>query len=278
MDDTSNSFRIKSIPLADLVVVGVVYAIGPNDEGAADFDYEVLDETLKNRATFPAERGRCDCCGQRLKYACEVVHKPTLQGFHVGRACASKIDSLRIYATRIEQASVAVAEKAACNARERSFRDLHPEVAEALDWCKTPTAPKLASSMLEKLRRYGDISEAQIQLLLKVHAEDLKRRSSAFASAKDLAGGRRVLEGRLLSLKNSPEPGPYGGSTDHWRSVIDLGNGIRLWGTCPQSLIDSKVKVGDAVSLTATVNPSDKDPLFGFFSRPTKATIKEVCV
>jgi hypothetical protein len=32
------------------------------------------------------------------------------------------------------------------------------------------------------------------------------------------------------------------------------------------------VQKGDLVTFTATVNPSDKDPKFGFFSRATKAS------
>lgn len=267
----STSTGLKSLPVLDLFVVGVLYEIGPADDGGREFDYEALMPELRSAASFGDEKGRCDCCGQRLKYACEVVHKPSLQGYYVGRSCAGKIEGLRRSSHVIEQTSVALAERAACNGREKAFRLLHPEACAALDWAKTPVAPAIARDMLAKLRRYGSLSSNQIAVIERIRTADSERRARATGTAQSLAGDRRSLSGTVVSLKNEPEPDGRGEASDRWKMIVDCGGGVRIMGTCPQALLDVAVAIGDSVRFSAVVQPSSRDPLFGFFSRPTKA-------
>jgi hypothetical protein len=273
METISPSSSIKGLPLSELAVVGIIYCIGKDDEGALDFELEELDPALRASSTWGEQRDRCDCCGQRLKYACELVHKPTHKGFFVGRSCAAKIDCLRRFGGRIEAMSVALAERAACSAREKAFRAANPGAAAALDWAATPAAPAIAKDMREKLRRWGSLSVNQVATLVRIQSEDAARRAGATSSAADMGGVRREIVGKLLSLKDSPEPAHYGDVVHHWKSVVDCGNGVRVYGTCPQALLDAGAKVGDHVRFHALVKPSARDPLFGFFSRPTKASI-----
>jgi hypothetical protein len=80
-------------------------------------------------------------------------------------------------------------------------------------------------------------------------------------------GERMVVSGEVVSLRNRMT---FNG--DSLKMVVRSDEGWKTWGTVP-SAIRSKVAEGDIVRFTATVKPSDNDPKFGFFSRPTKATI-----
>ncbi len=273
---------MKTLPLSELTVVSVLYCVGETDEGAPDFDIEVLDEAARATATFPDKfAGKCDCCGQRLKYACEVVHLPTRAGFFVGRSCAAKIESLQRHLGRVENVSVALAERAACNRRESEFYAAAPaEIRVAWDWAKGEAGSRVAKDFVEKLRRYGSLSPAQLGCLVRMHGEHIEKLAIAATGIKCPAG-RLQISGTVVSLKDTPEPARYGGTLHHWKLVLDLGNGVRVWGTCPEQLTpthylasgetDQRAAVGAAVQFTATVKPSARDPLFGFFSRPTKA-------
>jgi len=58
--------------------------------------------------------------------------------------------------------------------------------------------------------------------------------------------------------------------------TVKDNNGFVVWGSIPS--IDGRVAncaKGDTITFSATVTPSDKDPKFGFFKRPTKATLTE---
>jgi len=269
----TTKFFAKSLPVDELEVVGMIYVA--HQGGEVVDDYEYYNKTLADTSAFGPFEHRCECCGQRLKWACEVVHRPTHTGFHVGRACASKIESLNRYSGLISTMSVALAERAACAKREADFRAARPETNVALDWAKVGPN-KIAADMLAKLRRWGSLSDNQVSFLLNLHAEDTARRAAATGICPT---GRVELVGKIVSIKDRPEEDRYG-TVHHWKMVLDLGNGVRVWGTCPEAIApapygstDGRAKVGDTISLTATVEPKDGDPLFGFFARPAKATL-----
>jgi hypothetical protein len=54
------------------------------------------------------------------------------------------------------------------------------------------------------------------------------------------------------------------------KMLVVTDTGWKVWGTMPAAL---DVDRGARVRFTATVKPSDDDPHFGFFSRPTKAQV-----
>lgn len=55
------------------------------------------------------------------------------------------------------------------------------------------------------------------------------------------------------------------------KMLVQHDTGWKVWGTCPSSLSDAGR--GDKVSFSAVLQPSDNDPKFGFFSRPTKGVV-----
>jgi len=77
--------------------------------------------------------------------------------------------------------------------------------------------------------------------------------------------GRVTITGEVLTVKLID--GYYGSTL---KMLIGDDSGYRVWGTVPAAIDPER---GDRVTLTATVSPSDDDPTFGFYKRPTKAAL-----
>ena len=56
--------------------------------------------------------------------------------------------------------------------------------------------------------------------------------------------------------------------------TVETDRGFKLWGTIPKALVGD-AKVGDTVRFTAKLERSDRDETFGFYSRPSKASVVE---
>lgn len=95
------------------------------------------------------------------------------------------------------------------------------------------------------------------------------RREAERAAAKTPEAGRRVVEGVVVSLKESHLNVGYRRTVTQIKALVKC-DGYKLFGTVPAAIVRD-AKVGDTVRFTATVEP--KEPGFGFFSRPTGAQI-----
>jgi len=58
--------------------------------------------------------------------------------------------------------------------------------------------------------------------------------------------------------------------------MVEEERGFKLWGSVPRSLLGETELKGQKITFTATVEQSHEEPKFGFFKRPTKASILEV--
>lgn len=138
--------------------------------------------------------------------------------------------------------------------------------------------PPFIGDVAMKVNRYNDISEKQAAAIVKARQDALERiaqREQERANATPCPEGRMVVEGTVVSLKWKDSQ--WGGAL---KLTVKTDAGWLAWGTCPSALLhsdtaDDGLKAGDRVQFTATVTPSDEDPIFGFFKRPTKATILE---
>lgn len=231
--------------------------------------------------------GKCDQCGQHYAYG--AVYTRNDGGWiAVGQDCAS---GSFITPAAFNAGSTAIRSRVA-HARAQALREQHlaaiiegrPELGSAFEWAKENTerdgddfwraAGYATNTILDirgKLVRYGNISEAQANLVLKLHQEGVKRleelarRQEVAASLQPLEAGRQQLSGTVLSVKHVETV--YGVTT---KVLLELDSGHRVYGTLPSSIIDAQK--GDRASLTATVEPKGND--FGFYSRPSKAKIE----
>lgn len=84
--------------------------------------------------------------------------------------------------------------------------------------------------------------------------------------------GRVTVTGVVVSVK--VQDSPYGFTV---KMLVKSAEGWKVWGTMPRSLEGNYNTIGaeegDTVTFAAALTPSDDDPLFGFFKRPTKASI-----
>lgn len=101
------------------------------------------------------------------------------------------------------------------------------------------------------------------------------------AIGRDLAGSRTTapvphtteritIRGHVIKVDAKEN---YHGGRTTFRQVITVADdrGFTVWGTCPRAI--SQVRVTDVVQFDATVERSDRDETFGYFGRPSKATI-----
>ena len=101
-----------------------------------------------------------------------------------------------------------------------------------------------------------------------------------------LTGGRQVIEGVVKSAKWVDTTAGYR-EISTLKMTVEMDGGQRVYGTVPAAILDALtggvIPGGDAprdeqlkgrrVELTATVEVSDNDPVFGFYSRPSKASL-----
>jgi len=95
--------------------------------------------------------------------------------------------------------------------------------------------------------------------------------------------GKVTVTGEIVSIKDQPDNYNYYGGVI-WKMVVKTVDGWAVWVTIPSTLIDSVSAYNlsgnwqdrllhKTVTFTATLTRSDKDPLFAFGKRPTKAQL-----
>lgn len=136
----------------------------------------------------------------------------------------------------------------------------------------TPFAEKTIADLVSRLRQWGTLSEKQEKFLVSL-VQQVKERPALEAKwAAEKAAAPNVPEGNIVItgtvLKEELKHTRFG--LMH-KAVIKTDAGYTVYGTLPSKI--SHAKRGDRVSFLATVKPSDRDPKFGFYSRPTQAEI-----
>lgn len=162
--------------------------------------------------------------------------------------------------------------------------DLYPCQEPHVDWSQafmTKTRTGRTFMILEDLfakARKWDLSDKQHALGEKLvaqieeAADRLAKREAAEAAllgsgvAFPVTDLRILVEGVIVSTKWVESD--FGGSV---KMLVQTDEGWKAWGTLPNAIHGADK--GDRVSFMAKVQASKDDPLFGFFSRPTKATI-----
>lgn len=232
-----------------------------------------------------ADHGRtcqCSSCGTRFVYGDVWRHVPTGEHVHVGWICAEKYELLtdrsafELAAARRKQATAAACTRAERAEQCQAFLDAHPGLAEALT-----TAHHIVSDIAVRFRRSATLSEKQVALVFKLHAEATAPKVCDYCGgAHDLdhceqrqpvqnTDKRSQVRGRVLATKWVDSM--YGGVV---KMLVLLEGGSKLWGTAPNSLLKSQDELkGQRVEFMAMVQPSRDDRFFGFFSRPTQALV-----
>jgi hypothetical protein len=235
---------------------------------------------------------QCDVCGARYKRGSLFQHKDG-QLISVGHECADKIAFLRDSAgadalhDRLQQANLRELERLEREASAAEWKAGNPEL-----WDKLQLDHPIMRDIRERLQhshfRFG-LSEGQERLVRKLWDE-------AHAAPEKhvpvpVNGARIELEGTVVGMK--VQESMYGNTLKMTLKVETPEGSWLVYGTAPRQLLDAandewKAEVAGAqhggvdhrgqlrgrkVSFKATVVPGDREPHFGFFSRPSGGRI-----
>lgn len=222
--------------------------------------------------------GNCHICGASAIYTALFYHRPTNSYIRTGETCADKLG-----AEAIELFRRRVGEWLEARAGRRKAEALLDSLGLSQAWAvflappaadnRTDREESTVRDIVGRLVAYGNLSEAQTRYLgtlLQRIAERPARLARQAAEAEAAApvpvtAERIAIRGKVLSLRPAAEDDPF----PQTKMLVQHSSGFKLWGSLPVGLGD--VQPGAEVEFCAKVQPSNKDPKFGFFSRPTKA-------
>lgn len=170
---------------------------------------------------------------------------------------ATIAEEIRVRRFREQQEELEAAAAVELAAKVEAFNAEHADVVEAL----AAMTSDFGASLREQVRETGSLSENQRATVLRIAAE-----AASDPAPSPVPTGRIVITGKVAALKTVDGFRP--GSSVEKVTVLD-DRGFKVYGTLPSGLY--RAERGDRVTLTATLEPSEKDETFGFFSRPTKA-------
>jgi hypothetical protein len=233
-------------------------------------------------ATPDANSSQCTHCGAHLRYVALLRYIPTGQYLYVGETCLDN---------RFERSSADfhTLRKAAQLDREKqrlltAWNDYKAENAH-VDWDLLATSENgFIKNVLAKGRQYGNLSDKQRDAIVKAYDRDVNRviNEAAWALIPTVpvpTGKGLTITGKLVSRKWKETDF---GSVEKCLVVVTTPEGeYKVWGSIPAALygttegleVTGAVEVGDTVTFRASVEASSDDPSFGFYKRPTRASI-----
>ena len=136
---------------------------------------------------------------------------------------------------------------------------------------------KMLANNPDGVLAYRDRSLWASAITLLIRERRIKAERKA-RKASPVVEGRQTIEGRVLATKLHDSN--FGSVL---RMTVQAPSGQRYWGSVPSGLDNVQrkdsdewgVRPGDVVRFKGTVAPSDDDPTFGFFKRPSNAEMIE---
>jgi len=238
-----------------------------------------IKDRLEPSGNFSAKYS-CDHCGAGFCHGVYYLHVPTGRVIAVGHTCANNTFGTPTRAAllrkRAERTAAAARKTAKTKAEAEAWQVEHPEALAHLE--RFAPTNSFYADLLRKLTQYGSLTEGQLAAVERNMAKDVERAESRETQAAEWAAIKRpipelfsntraTITGTVLSLKDTYND--FGPVTK--MLVLDDHN-FKVWGTCPRAIIDD-VDRGSRVTFAAAIKISDDDESFGFFSRPTSATL-----
>jgi hypothetical protein len=224
-----------------------------------------------------AHGGSCHVCGAHAVYQAVFYHQPSNAYICTGTDCADRLewDSGDGEAFRKKARAAIDRQKGKGKAQAvleadglASAWEIYSSAAGEHERREEPTIRDIVG----KLVQYGSISEAQTAFLRKlvdavarrVELDAKRAAESAAASPVPVSGERITVRGLVVAVRK-----PDDFMVEPWRILVQHESGWKVWGTRAAEI--ASAAVGDEVEFSARVEPSRKDPKFGYFTRPTKA-------
>jgi hypothetical protein len=241
----------------------------------------------------PSGTGGCDVCGAYFVDGDVWRHKTTGEAIKIGHICADKFGTFAnrgewsAYRRKVEawkRSAKAMARRAKVRKeyRMRAWAGMretlaaNPGLNAALH-----TDHDISADLRAKLIKWGSLSDKQVALARKL-AREANTPTPPGETEVLPPAGRMVVTGRVVSAKWVDND--FGDALKMLVKVTAPDGVYRLWGTVPRAIVNTveangvgpdgtaAALKGLAVTFTAKVEP--KEPGFGFYSRPTKATVE----
>lgn len=257
------------------------------EEGDHKARMETVNRFLEAGYSFrgaPHGTSQCSHCGAHIRYAALMIHEATKTLLYVGEICLTgRFEALtQAQFRQLRETARLNRERRTRDERITAFVAEHPEAQRILDYTGDNT---FVNDIAYKFRRYTEMSPRQLEAALKAidrDAERAARTAEREAAAAKLVEqgvkaptGKQTVEGVIVSVQ---EREGYMGGTTTWKMVVRTDEGWSVWSTVPAAIdVDwSKGETmedlkGRRIRFNATLEPSDRDPLFAFAKRPTKA-------
>lgn len=280
-----NPHRYSILEPGEYTHIGEFYH-GTDDDMTAAYaaEHRHLDEIGVRFPEFNGDTGNveyhrngtgCAHCGARFAYG-SIFEHPEHGYVAIGHTCAADRFSCDTRIQLRQTAARKTGEKArqAAKAKAAFYDSLSPELLAAFQ-----VDHHIITSIRANGERYGSISERQGDLVLKLAVETLEAAELARDEPEtpdevpvpetDLA----TITGTVISVKWKDSDYSYNGGSLKLTVEVDHPDGVYiLWGTCPAAISDAER--GQRIRMTVRdVERSTRDESFGFYKRPTKATI-----
>jgi hypothetical protein len=179
-------------------------------------------------------------------------------------AAQAKRDAKRQAAFAAERA----ARQASVDAASKAFLKEHGPLIAALK--NFSDSVKFSASLIESFTEFGSLTDTQVSAAQAFIAKEAARPAPAAAIE-----GRIEITGEIISSK--VQYSDYGRTS---KMLVLDDRGFKVWGTVPKDVPGEcndqdewLATRGTRVTFTATISRSDNDSTFGFFKRPTKASV-----
>lgn len=217
--------------------------------------------------------GNCHICGASCIWTAIFYHEKTNSYIKTGTDCADKLEmgygDFNAFKRDVTNALEAAAGK-------RKAQALLEEKGLSRAWdvfVSSPETDKYEEATIRdivgKLVRYGNVSDNQVNFIVKLiekidnRAVVAAQRAVEHAAAEVCPEGRTIITGEILTTR--VDETQFGTVI---KMLVRDDRGFKVWGSMPGGL---DAKRGDRVRFSANVTRSDKDEKFGFYKRPTKA-------
>lgn len=262
--------------------------------GLADWSYlhqqnNIIEQHKKRtegRMASHEHGGTCHICGAYALYIAVFHHPPTNEYIETGFDCAEKLEisaqGMNLFQKRVRaELQIMKGKEAALHKLDvyglphlkhhvtASFEKIMQEIGDVPAFVKAPIAT--INDIIQKLVRYGSLSEKQIQFIRQLEAQfknakarlAVQKKEAVLAEDCPNTNARVTIDGEILTLKWIDSM--YGASR---KMLIKTPKGYKLWGSVPSA--DFEIEVGSRIKFNAKIERSNDDPKFGFFKRPTK--------
>jgi hypothetical protein len=262
-----------------------VFDLMPDDKREDVARKEIVNKLIVQGYKFSNGSFGCGHCGKTIRYGALMLHPSTMEMLYIGQQCLTN---------RFENMTTAefkkLRENARLNTERRNLKEQraqfvldNPVVQTLINYINENSTGEKAFgfygstflySLYEQFNRNCALTEKQmasIESSIKRDAEFKAQQKireqekiALVASGVKCPEGRVSIDGVVLSVKTVESD--YG---IQYKMLVQDNAGFKIWSTIPQSL---NLVAGMQIRFSASITPSDTDPLFGFAKRPTKCT------